>query len=75
MLALKGGLLAVWAVVSFGFIFLARDLHFSVGPWPFSYWFAAQGALLAFIAIVVFYAWAMGRLAPEDGPPARDERA
>ena len=67
VLALKAGLLAVWAAVSFGATFFARDLQFSLAQWPFSYWFAAQGALLAFIAIVVFYAWAMRRLAPEDG--------
>ena len=66
VLALKAGLLAAWAVVSFGATFFARDLQFSMAEWPFSYWFAAQGALLAFIAIVVFYAWAMRRLAPED---------
>jgi putative solute:sodium symporter small subunit len=66
VLALKAGLLAAWALVSFGACYFARDLQFSVGQWPFSYWFAAQGALVAFIAIVVFYAWAMRRLAPED---------
>lgn len=66
VLALKAGLLALWALASFGVCFFARDLQFSVGPWPFGYWFAAQGALLAFIAIVVVYAWAMKRLAPED---------
>ncbi|MDB5858011.1 MAG: putative solute:sodium symporter small subunit domain protein [Ramlibacter sp.] len=66
VLALKAGLLALWAAVSFGATFFARDLQFSLAQWPFSYWFAAQGALLAFIAIVVFYAWAMRRLAPED---------
>jgi putative solute:sodium symporter small subunit len=77
VLALKAGLLAVWATVSFGFVFFARDLQFSLAQWPFSYWFAAQGALLAFIAIVVVYAWAMRRLAPEDGAgdPARDDGA
>jgi putative solute:sodium symporter small subunit len=67
VLALKAGLLAAWALVSFGTCFYARDLQFSLAHWPFSYWFAAQGALVAFIAIVVFYAWAMRRLAPEDG--------
>ena len=66
VLALKAVLLAAWAAAGFGACFFARDLQFSVGPWPFSYWFVAQGALLAFIAIVVVYAWAMRRLAPED---------
>jgi putative solute:sodium symporter small subunit len=37
-----------------------------VGGWPFGYWVAAQGAVLAFIAIVVVYAICMKRLAPED---------
>ena len=66
VLALKGVLLAVWAAVSFGVCWFARDLQFSVGGWPFGYWVAAQGALLVFIAIVAGYAWAMDRLAPED---------
>ena len=67
VLALKLGLLAVWAAVSFVPVYFARSLDFSVLGWPFAYWFAAQGALLAFIAIVVVYAWAMKRLQPEDG--------
>ena len=73
VLALKAVLLAAWAAVSFGTCFFARDLSFTIGPWPFGYWMAAQGALLAFIAIVAGYAWAMNRLAPEDAlPPHRD---
>jgi putative solute:sodium symporter small subunit len=66
VLALKGVLLAVWGVVTFVFSFFARDLQFMVGGWPFGYWVAAQGAVLAFIAIVVVYAICMKRLAPED---------
>ena len=66
MLALKGGLLLFWAALSFGVCFFARDLQFMVGDWPFGYWLAAQGVVLAFIAIVVVYAWAMTHLAPED---------
>ena len=70
MLKLKAALLAAWALVSFGVCFFARDLDFAVGPWQFGYWMAAQGALLAFIAIVVAYTWAMSRLAPEDAATA-----
>jgi putative solute:sodium symporter small subunit len=66
VLRLKAALLAAWVLVSFGTMYFARDLPFAVGPWQFSYWMAAQGALVAFIAIVAFYAWAMDRLAPED---------
>lgn len=67
VLALKLGLLAVWAIVAFGSVYFARNLDFIVLGWPLAYWIAAQGALLAFIAIVAFYAWAMKRLQPEDG--------
>lgn len=71
VLALKAGLLAVWAIVSFVCCFFARDLQFMVAGWPFSYWMSAQGAVLVFIAIVVAYAIIMRRLAPEDSvePP------
>ena len=75
VLALKLGLLSLWAAVSFGTVFFARDLDFTLLGWPFGYWFAAQGALLAFIAIVVAYAWAMRRLQPEDSAPGDQDRA
>lgn len=74
VLALKAGLLLVWFLVSFVFCFFARDLQFSVGNWPFGYWMAAQGTVLAFIAIVAFYAWAMARLEPEDSVTAPGPR-
>jgi putative solute:sodium symporter small subunit len=71
VLALKAGLLAVWAVVTFGFCFFARDLQFMLGTWPFGYWMAAQGGVLLFIVIVAVYAMVMKRLAPEDNLPPR----
>jgi putative solute:sodium symporter small subunit len=61
-LILKASLLAVWAGVSFGCCYFARDLDFMVAGWPFNYWMAAQGAVLVFIAILAFYAWAMNRM-------------
>jgi len=69
VLALKAVLLTLWASITFGFCFFARDLQFMMGPWPFSYWMAAQGAVLMFIAIVAFYAAVMKRLAPHDSVP------
>ena len=75
VLRLKAALLAVWVLVSFGLTFFARDMQFAIGPWQFSYWVAAQGALGAYIAIVVVYAWAMTRLAPEDAATADEADA
>jgi putative solute:sodium symporter small subunit len=72
VLALKAALLAVWAAASFGVCFFARDLQFRIGPWPFDFWMAAQGTVLVFIAIIVFYAVAMKRLAPGDNEPPPD---
>ncbi len=72
VLALKAGLLAVWAAISFVCCFFARPLSFMLAGWPFSYWMAAQGAVLGFIAIVVVYATVMRRLVPADSLEAPD---
>ena len=69
VLALKAGLLALWVLVSFGACFFAWDLQFRIGPWPFGFWVAAQGAVLMFIAIIAAYAAIMKRLSPEDSAP------
>lgn len=68
-LGFKLVLLAVWALISFGVGYFALYLQFPVGPWPFSYWVAAQGGVLVFIAVAWAYYWAMRRL------ERRDERA
>lgn len=58
---LHATLLGLWFAASFGVVFFARDLSFVVGGWPVSFWFAAQGTVLFFIAIVVVFAWARNR--------------
>jgi putative solute:sodium symporter small subunit len=64
---LKAALLLLWAAVAFGVPFFARQLQaWTTGPWPLGYWLVAQGAVLMFIAIVVFYAWAMNRCERQD---------
>ena len=61
-------LLCVWFFVSFVLIFFARDLNFSFFGWPFSFWVAAQGALLVYGVITWFYARRMSRLDDQLGP-------
>lgn len=67
-------MLLLWAAVSFGSCYFARDLAaWHLGPWGGSlgYWMAAQGAVLMFLVIVVLDALVMNRLeAPEGEEPA-----
>ncbi len=63
---LHAGLLALWFVASFGVVFFARDLQWVVASWPVGFWFAAQGSVLVFIAIVVVFAWLANRSDRED---------
>ena len=55
-------LLLIWFAVTFGVSYFARALQFSFFGWPFSFWIAAQGALLVYCLIIGFYAWYMNRL-------------
>jgi putative solute:sodium symporter small subunit len=70
-----GWLLAAWFAVTFGVSFFARELRVVVFGWPLSFWVAAQGALLVYMALVVGFARQMGRLDEErdeerdDAPP------
>ncbi len=74
-LRLKGVLLLVWALVSFGMSFFARDLQWTVAGWPLVYWIASQGAVLVFMAIVVVYAMAMSHFEREDAGQAHAAEA
>ena len=53
-------LLGLWLATGFGTVFFARDLaHLSVFGWPLSFYLAAQGSSLGFLAIIGVYAWRM----------------
>lgn len=65
-------LMLVWFVVSFVAPFFARELSFKFFNWPFSFWMAAQGAILIYLAIVVVYAIHMNRLDDEYKQPPHD---
>ena len=64
---LTAALLCVWFIVTFVLVFFARELDFRFFGWPFSFWVAAQGALLVYLGLVAYYAWAMSRLDHEQG--------
>ena len=60
-------LLVVWFVVTFGVAYFARELDGRVLGWPFSFWVAAQGASVVYLALVVVYARLMRRIDAVDG--------
>jgi len=62
-------LLAIWALVSYGFsILLAEPLgEFSIGRLPAGFWWAQQGSMYVFVGLIFFYAWRMDRLDREYG--------
>ena len=61
--------LVIWALVSFGFGILLRPLlsGIKVGGTDLGFWFAQQGSILVFLALIFFYAWRMNALDREHG--------
>ncbi|WP_373989155.1 DUF4212 domain-containing protein [Duganella sp. BuS-21] len=56
-------LLLLWLLTTFCAAFFARELAgLSVFGWPLSFYLAAQGASLVYLAILAFYAWRMRKL-------------
>jgi putative solute:sodium symporter small subunit len=66
-LRITGILLFIWFFVTFVIGFFARDLNFTFFGWPFSFWVAAQGALIVYVVIIGFYARYMNRLDQQHG--------
>jgi putative solute:sodium symporter small subunit len=57
-------LIVVWAFAGLGCGVLWADAlnAFSIGGFPLGFWFAQQGSLLVFLALIAIYAVVMGRL-------------
>jgi putative solute:sodium symporter small subunit len=60
------GLLAVWFVVSYGFGILLVDvlnrIRIPGTGFPLGFWFAQQGSIYVFVALIFVYVWRMNRL-------------
>ena len=63
-LSLLFKILVVWFLVSFGAGILFADLlnNIKLGGYPLGFWFAHQGAIYMFIALIFYYGKAMGDL-------------
>ncbi|WP_299616103.1 DUF4212 domain-containing protein [uncultured Tateyamaria sp.] len=61
--------LVIWAVVSFGFGIILRPAlsGIAVGGTDLGFWFAQQGSILVFLALIFFYAWRMNKLDKQFG--------
>jgi putative solute:sodium symporter small subunit len=56
--------IAIWFVVSFGFgILLVEPLNgIRLGGYKLGFWFAQQGSIYTFVALIFFYAYRMNIL-------------
>ena len=57
-------LLSIWAVAAFGLgiVFVERLNAFRIGGFPVGFWFAQQGSILIFVALILVYALWMDRI-------------
>jgi|TARA_B110001454_G_scaffold217170_1_gene241886 putative solute:sodium symporter small subunit len=57
-------LLSIWFTVSFGFgIILIDELNqFKIGGFKLGFWFAQQGSIYVFVALILVYILLMNRL-------------
>ena len=57
-------LLAIWFLVSFGFGILLVDLlnQIQIGGFKLGFWFAQQGSIYIFVALIFVYVFLMNRL-------------
>jgi putative solute:sodium symporter small subunit len=63
-LGLLAKVLAVWFLVSFGagILFAPFLNQFHLGGYPLGFWFAQQGSMYVFVALIFIYAKAMGNI-------------
>ena len=57
-------LLSIWFLVSFGFGILFVDFmnQFQIGGFKLGFWFAQQGSIYVFVALIFLYVFLMNRL-------------
>jgi len=74
-LRLMAILLTIWAAVSFGAgIWFVEPLNnIVIADFPLGFWFAQQGSILTFLALIAVYVWRMDKLDKEYGVDELEE--
>jgi putative solute:sodium symporter small subunit len=64
VLKLVAGVLVVWFLVSYGcgILFAPALNNIMLGGYPLGFWFAQQGSMYVFVALIFIYAKLMGDL-------------
>ncbi len=54
----------VWFTCSYGFgiLFVEQMNRFHIGGLKLGFWFAQQGSIYIFVALIFFYAWRMNKM-------------
>lgn len=67
--------LVIWFVVSylFGIVLVDQLNHIRIGGYKLGFWFAQQGSIYVFVALIFFYANRMKKLDREHGVHEDDE--
>ncbi|MCA9552065.1 MAG: DUF4212 domain-containing protein [Myxococcales bacterium] len=57
-------LLTIWFLVSYGagILFVEQLNAIKLGGFPLGFWFAQQGSIYVFIALIFVYVWLMNKL-------------
>lgn len=60
-------LLSIWAIVSYGFgiIFVEQMNAIKIAGFPLGFWFAQQGAIYIFVALIFIYYFIMKKIDEE----------
>ena len=63
-LRLMGWLLAIWFIVSYGcgILFVDQLDTIRIGGFKLGFWFAQQGSIYVFVALIFYYVWKMNQL-------------
>ncbi len=74
-LRLMAVLLSIWALVSFGagILFVQPLNTIVIAGFPLGFWFAQQGSILTFLALIAVYVWRMDKLDEEFGIDTYEE--